>query len=164
MICSVALCNGFEMSDVPDTPHERLVFARERAGFSDKAAFAKAVGIHATTYRAYENGQNGFAKLAPTFAKRLGVTAEWLLHGDDGLARPHAPPAIVQTDHAMIRTAAHTDGAIALRKVDLSYAMGDGTNLEDYPEEEDVLFDPAFLRRISRAPAERLFVAKGDGD
>lgn len=154
------------MSKDADTPHERLEQARIAAGFEDKAKFAKAVGIHSTTYRAYENGQNGFAKLAPTFAKALGVTAEWLLHGEGGapVKRPATPRQQV-SDHATVREASASDGAIAVRKLDLSYAMGDGANLDHYyVDEEEVLFDPGFLRRITRAPAESLFVAKGDGD
>lgn len=75
------------------------------------------------------------------------------------------PPAVrEQADMPVIRDASEADGAIAVRRVDLSYAMGDGTTLEDYPEEEAVLFDPGFLRRISRAPAHCLFVAQGEGD
>jgi transcriptional regulator with XRE-family HTH domain len=165
MICSVAMCNTHVMADELDTPHERLQWARQRAGFADKAEFAKAVGIHQTTYRAYESGQNGFAKLAPTFAKRLGVTVEWLLEGDS--PRPIQPPPpklAVQSDHIPMRGVFDDIGGVMIRQVDLSYAMGDGTNLEDYFEETAVLFDPNFLRTLTRAPVERLFVARGDGD
>lgn len=72
-----------------DSPHGRLAWARSRA-FGDKADFARRAGINPTTYRAYENGQNGFAKHAPAFAKLLGVTTDWLLQGGDAPADP--PP------------------------------------------------------------------------
>ncbi|RYZ70120.1 MAG: XRE family transcriptional regulator, partial [Proteobacteria bacterium] len=39
----------------------RLRWAREMAGFRDQADFARATNIKDVTYRAYENGQNGFA-------------------------------------------------------------------------------------------------------
>lgn len=165
MICSATTCNTRIMTDEIDTPHERLEWARKRAGYADKAEFAKAVGIHQTTYRAYENGQNGFAKLAPTFAKRLGVTVEWLLEGDH--PKPTTPPPPkpeVVSDQPIMRGIYDDVDGVFVRQVDLSYAMGDGTNLEDYFEETAILFDPNFLRTLTRAPVERLFVAKGDGD
>jgi phage repressor protein C with HTH and peptisase S24 domain len=156
------------MTDDPAEPHERLALARKKAGYADKAEFAKAVGIHATTYRAYENGQNGFARLAPTLAKKLGVSVAWLLGGSDDAPAPPAPsppkPYSEAPDTPQIRGAHDADGALSIRKVDLSYAMGDGTNLEDYYEEESIQFDPNFLRGLTRAPIERLFVARGDGD
>ncbi|MFZ3483887.1 XRE family transcriptional regulator [Sphingomonas sp. 3-13AW] len=153
------------MDESLDTPHARLQYARRAAGFADKAEFAREVGIHATTYRAYENGQNGFAKLASLFAKKLGVSTDWLMHGGETPDVPlRVPSPPTRPDLPPVRGASDGDGAIAVRQVDLSYAMGDGTTLEDYPEEERILFDPNFLRRITRATADRLFVARGDGD
>jgi len=154
------------MEESPDTPHERLALARQKAGFADKADFARAVGIHATTYRAYENGQNGFAKLASLFASKLDVSTDWLLHGDSA---PRSPPrkqvvAAEHPDQPVLQGASDEDGAVAIRRVDLSYAMGAGTSIDDYPDVELVLYDPNFLRRISRAQPECLFVAAGDGD
>jgi phage repressor protein C with HTH and peptisase S24 domain len=155
------------MTEAPDAPHERLGWARREAGYADAAKFAKAVGIHATTYRAYENGQNGFAKLAPTLAPKLGVSVAWLLGADEEkpvavAPRPAAVP--VTSDMPPMRGIHDSDGPLSIRKVDLSYAMGDGTNLEDYYEEESIQFDPNFLRGLTRAPIEKLFVARGDGD
>lgn len=62
------------------------------------------------------------------------------------------------------RGAADGDGAIALKRINLGFAMGDGTNLDDYVEEEVALFDPNVLRLISPSPAHRLLVADGVGD
>ncbi|WP_165799480.1 S24 family peptidase [Sphingomonas oleivorans] len=75
-------------------------------------------------------------------------------------SRSYAPsPDIPPT-----RSASDGDGAIDIRQVDLAYAMGDGANIEDYPEEGTIKFDPNFLRVLTRSPADRLFVARGDGD
>src|SRR3546814_5137202 len=75
MICSVPLCNVSRMdSNDLDSPGKRLKWAREKAGFQQAGDFAKRVGVHPTTYRAYENDQNGFAKKVHEFAERLGVT------------------------------------------------------------------------------------------
>lgn len=166
MICSVALCNGATMGDELEHPHERLAYARERAGYPGKADFAKAVGIHPTTYRAYETGQNAFAKLAPIFAKKLGVSVEWLMSGSDAPVSqiPKIEPRPIEPDLPKVVGASDGDGAITVRQVDLSYAMGDGANLDDYYEERGIQFDPNFLRTVSKAPAHCLFVARGDGD
>lgn len=93
MICSAPSCEMTCMTMPPlDSPHERLAWAREQAGFADKADFARVAGVNPTTYRAYENGQNGFAKYAALFARKLGVTAEWLMEGGHrGLQRPPYP-------------------------------------------------------------------------
>lgn len=166
MICSDTMCNATYMADTPDTQHGRLEWARRRANYESASEFAKAIGVHPTTYRAYENGQNGFSKLAPTIAKRLGVTIEWLLEGDAGSKIDLPPPpskVMVMADQPIIHAPKSAD-AITVRSVDLSYAMGDGTNLEHYYEEEGVLFDPNFLRALTRASSDMLFLAKGDGD
>src|SRR3546814_4532300 len=60
----------------------------EKAGFQQAGDFAKRVGVHPTTYRAYENDQNGFAKKVHEFAERLGVTGAWLMRGGDIEPRP----------------------------------------------------------------------------
>src|SRR3546814_9954141 len=84
MICSVPLCNVSRMdSNDLDSPGKRLKWAREKAGFQQAGDFAKRVGVHPTTYRAYENDQNGFAKKVHEFAERLGVTGAWLMRGGD---------------------------------------------------------------------------------
>jgi phage repressor protein C with HTH and peptisase S24 domain len=155
-------------ADAPSEVHERLAWLRRRAGFESAADFAKAIGIHSTTYRAYENGQNGFAKLAPTIARALDCSVEFLLEGRESTPKPkpQAPPRkqIVMSDLPPVKGASDGDGAITIRAVDLSYAMGDGTNLDDYFEETGVQFDPNFIRTITRAPSNALFVARGDGD
>lgn len=155
------------MTETDDFPHVRLTAARKRAGFETAAKFAKAVGIHETTYRAYESGQNGFAKLAPTLAKRLDVTVDWLLEGDDKTQKSSLKRHMISTpvsDLPPVKGVHDADGAITIRRVDLSYAMGDGTDLQDYPEEQGMQFDPNFLRGLTRAEPELLFVARGNGD
>lgn len=96
------------------------------------------------------------------------LTSEWIDRAAAALGvEPtdiitHTPR--VEPDQPVIRNASEGDGAIAIKSVDLRYAMGDGTELSDYPEEEAVLYDPGFLRSITRAAPEHLFVARGDGD
>ena len=154
-----------------DSAHERLAWAREQAGYADKADFARATGVNTTTYRAYENGQNGFAKHAATFAKKLGVPAEWLLDG--------GPTPVVLNGRSIVLDATGSgkshvmadvirsmsdDKAVTLRSFDLSYAMGPGTNIDDYVEEGTYEFDAGLLSKLTRASFDRLFVARGEGD
>lgn len=164
MICSAPVCEGVLMAEPSslESPSERLEWARERAGFSEKADFARAVGVNPTTYRAYELGQNGFAKHAALFARKLGVTAEWLLDGGTlGASKlsaqgeaPDLPPTIQSED-----------GSIALRRLDFRLSMGDGANLDDYFEETPFEFDAALLRSISpHTPANKLIMGEGIGD
>lgn len=116
-------------------------------------------GVNPTTYRAYENGQNGFAKYAALFARKLGVTAEWLMEGGP---KPSIIRVDQQLDHAP--TISSEDGSIPLRHLDMSLSMGDGSNIDDYFEEGVFEFDANLLRTISRAPSHRLIVGHGIGD
>jgi phage repressor protein C with HTH and peptisase S24 domain len=51
-----------------------------------------------------------------------------------------------------------------IRQVDISYAMGEGAPVEDYPALALVPFNLDFLRAISPAPSGRLFIASGHGE
>lgn len=170
MICSAALCDIALMSADPQFPHERLAWARERAGFSDKAEFAKAVGINPVTYRAYESGQNGFAKLAAQFGKKLGVTAEWLIEG--GSAPDRAADA---TKTIFLRSEASPSEqsptlsidvgeVVEISRLDLSLPMGPGATVDDFVESEPLKFDLGYVRSFTRTPPHRLRLAGGAGD
>lgn len=69
-----------------DSPSGRLRWAREQAGFSEAADFARAVGVKEVTYRAHESGQNGFARHADRYAEKLKVEPSWLLYGGETTA------------------------------------------------------------------------------
>lgn len=51
-----------------------------------------------------------------------------------------------------------------LRKVDIRYAMGAGAQVEDYPSTSLVPFNLNWLRSVTRAPTDRLFLASGHGN
>ncbi len=70
-------------------------------------------------------------------------------------AAPDIPPT---------RGSADADGTIWLKRINLGFAMGDGSNLDDIVEEGLIGFDPNLLRLISQSPAHRIFVADGIGD
>lgn len=166
MICSAAMCNATEMAvsdqNDLDTPGGRLAWAREKAGFVDRASFARAVGVVPTTYRAYENNQNGYAKLAPKFAKKLGVTTDWLLTGG---SLPDVAIAVAEPRSDFAPTVSASDGETAeIGSLDLSFSMGPGATVDDYIEETPVRFDLGFIRQITRTAPNRLRLAHGVGD
>jgi len=75
-------------------PHERLQWARERAGFETATEAARALGIAEPTYLGHENGSRGFRRVADKYARRFGVSLEWLLTG-----RTPPKPAAAQRRH-----------------------------------------------------------------
>lgn len=61
---------------------ERLAWAREEAGYETATDAAGAVGEKVPTYIGHENGSRGFnRKKAEKYARRYGVSLEWLLTG-----------------------------------------------------------------------------------
>lgn len=64
------------------TDFDRLKTAREGASYSTAADAARAFGWNEVTYRAHENGQNGFnLGLARRYATAFCVNVEWLVSG-----------------------------------------------------------------------------------
>jgi phage repressor protein C with HTH and peptisase S24 domain len=151
-----------------DTPGGRLRWARARAEFKDAAAFARAVGMKEVTYRAYEGDQNGFAKHAPDFARRLGVSTDWLLKGGPlpgtSLVRDNKQAYVApEPDLPPVITLSRGE-TVELTALDLSFSMGPGRDIDEYIEEEPVQFDLGYLRRITRTAPARLRLARGVGD
>lgn len=63
---------------------DRLIIAREAAGFDSARSAAFAHGWNDSTYRAHENGQNGISvKMATKYAAAFNVSLEWLLNGGE---------------------------------------------------------------------------------
>lgn len=62
--------------------HERLVKAREYAGFENATDAAEALGVKYPTYAGHENGSSGFrASSGELYSRRYGVRFEWLMSG-----------------------------------------------------------------------------------
>ena len=71
-----------------EEPHERLQAARLRAGFTEATDAARAFGWNENTYRSHENGVRGLKpEVASRYAKRLKVSAGWLLTGEGTMVR-----------------------------------------------------------------------------
>lgn len=83
----------------------RLREAR-RAKFKSAAKAAAVLGLKSSTYAAHENGQNEFGPDAARFyGKRFGVSAAWLLTGDDDPRADRVKPA-ARSSNGMCTTAA----------------------------------------------------------
>jgi phage repressor protein C with HTH and peptisase S24 domain len=150
-------------SDDLETPGGRLRWARERAGFPDATQFAKALKMNPVTYRAYENDQNGYTKHLVNLAARLNVPAKWLQHGGP-IPETDAPEPPTAGEFGTPEILSDRFDIELVRQVDISYAMGDGAIVEDYPETGFLPFNRNFLQQFTRAPVERLFLATGQGD
>lgn len=156
MICSVTPHKMLPMDDLDlDSPGGRLKWAREQSGFRTAKDFAQRYGINPTSYRAYENNQNGFAKLAHEFADRLGVSGRWLLEGGDieRASGEHAEEA-----------QARSMGLSLIPQLELGYSMGGGSVFSDYRQTGFVPFQRDWLRGFMRGTFADLFVARGEGD
>lgn len=147
-----------------DIVRVRLAAAIAARNVSAKA-LARTAGLGETVVRDIIQGMTKDIKLSTVekLAEALGLTAGDLLPDAYGRAAARMPHG-VESDHPLLVSASAADGAIALRSVDLAYAMGPGSEIEDFPDEMPVLFDPGFLRALTQAPPERLYVARGDGD
>ncbi len=157
MICSAAPYNVALMIEQNlDSPGGRLKWAREQAGFETAADFAKRYGYNATTYRAYENDQNGFAKLAHEFGDRLSVDGKWLLKGGDLGGEGGSSGALAQQAKEM--------GLSLIPELELGYSMGGGSVFADYRQKGFVPFQRDWLRGFMRGTFADLFVARGAGD
>jgi len=75
--------------------------------------------------------------------------------GSESSKIPDIPPT---------RGSADDDGRVTLKRINLGFAMGDGSNLDEYVEEGSLDFDANLLRLITQSPAHRILVAEGVGD
>jgi DNA-binding XRE family transcriptional regulator len=66
--------------------HERLLAARKAAGYQTATDAARSIGTSYPTYAGHENGSSGFRhKTAAVYARKFGVSLEWLLTGRGGM-------------------------------------------------------------------------------
>lgn len=159
MICSATTSIVLPMDDDFDleSPGGRLKWARAQAGHKTATDFAKRYGYNPTSYRAYENNQNGYSKLAAEFADRLGVPVRWLMVGGD---LEHG----AGEDEGALAQQAKEMGLSLIPELELGYSMGGGSIFHDYTRRGVVPFQRDWLRGLMRGTFADLFVARGSGD
>lgn len=77
------------------TPEERLVWAREAAGYemaADAAAAMGMTGSAASTYFGHENGSRGLSRAGARYADFFRVSFNWLMQGK-GIPKPNTRPS-----------------------------------------------------------------------
>ena len=75
-----------------DEPHERLQWARAKAGFENATTAARRFHWNENTYRSHENGTRNLTKrIAVKYAARYHVPVEWLLFGQGSMVPPIDP-------------------------------------------------------------------------
>lgn len=157
------MAHGSMSSDTAiDILRVRLDAAMKHRGATPKG-LARTAGLGETVVRDILQGKTSDVKLGTVekLAKVLGLSlTELLPDAFDRIADKH----MVRSDHPPVVSAHAGDGAIAIRQVDIGYAMGAGSEIADYPDEMPVLFDPSFLASLTRAGPDCLYLARGDGD
>lgn len=148
------------MDDSREAQGRRLAVARKNAGYETAADFAREMKIQPVTYRAYEAGQNSYAKLAHQFAGRLRVSARWLIQG--GGEEPEAEEE--ERTETELEVAAKNMGLALIPQLELGYSMGGGSVFSDYRHMGVMPFERDWLKGIMRGSFKDLFVARGSGD
>lgn len=139
---------------------EWLKTQKRSLGITD-ADLAPAMGVERSVANKVANGKVALnARRADAVAKVLQVTRDEVLFRF-GIAeeRPAAHPDLPPT-----RSADAGETATVLR-MDLSYALGPGTNVDEhYIEAEPVELDISFLRRLTPSSPDMLRIVDGVGD
>jgi phage repressor protein C with HTH and peptisase S24 domain len=154
-------CYAYGMEEQLDTPGARLRWARIKAGFEHATDFAAKLKVNAVTYSAHENGTNGFlSKHGAAYAKALGISVDWLHNGGP---LPNDEGEAIRTKQNVDEIASNL-GVVMVREVDISYAMGDGSIVAEYPDIGMMPFQDHFLRMLRVRDPNSVFVCRGDGD
>lgn len=83
-----------------DEPHQRLVWAREKAGFPEAIDAIRRFGWKESTYYTHESGTRGISKKAANrYARAYKVTPSWLLFGEDAMVPPVDPELVTLWDN-----------------------------------------------------------------
>lgn len=135
------------------------------------AELAEAMGVERSVANKVVNGKVAFdARAADKIADLFSTTRdEVLFRAGVSSSRSQVPPQrpldMARAPEQMPTHGAYDDqGSVQLRRINLGFAMGDGSNLDDMVEEGTIDFDANLLKMITAAPSHRLVVADGVGD
>jgi phage repressor protein C with HTH and peptisase S24 domain len=170
---------GTYMSEAPKTPFQLLIASAvaqlpKRRDHYDREIqkILKTTGkpLYDISRRAYVPKRETLKAIAEVLGQPITLL-DRALDGDTvspvsaqktGLSE--AGPRGDRPDHAQTRTA-DAGETVSIMRMDLSYAMGPGTNLDDsYVEGEPIVFDLSFIRSLTPSPPHMLRVVDGIGD
>jgi phage repressor protein C with HTH and peptisase S24 domain len=153
------------------TQGERLQKARDRAGFKTPADAIKRFHWTPSTYRAHENGQNGFPpKAALKYSKAYAVPAGWLLTGEGTIDDLEGASAASEFYSGRLPGAApevDVEGGLGRGRIGQATTVQVGPAGDTYYAHQvmaEWVFPPEFLRHELRATPSRMWVLKVDGD
>ncbi|MGP6087381.1 adenosylcobalamin-dependent ribonucleoside-diphosphate reductase [Antarctobacter jejuensis] len=115
-------------------PSERLAFAMKQAGYDMPSKFADAVGIERTHVSRVLSGKQDLSKArAQEFSKALGVTAGWLLFGDE-----NSPEVVAKTDAEPLQP--HGDVIYMSEPLDRPTELEGATYKLKWPDSEHAIY------------------------
>lgn len=123
----------------------------------NQTAFAEMLGSAQANVSKWESGTVPDGEPLERMAQRAGSTIS------DFKKQPWAPSVDTVSDHAPTLSADARE-SVEIIRLDLSLPMGEGATIDDYVEEEPVVFDLAYLRGFTKTPPSRLRLARGIGD
>jgi phage repressor protein C with HTH and peptisase S24 domain len=126
----------------------RLLEAMEKRGFS-QSDLARAIGVTQGTINQLISGRTAKTRYAGEIARALQVSVDWL--------NGHDAPSGLQVKMPDV-------DFVQLTELDIGYGMGGGTFIEEYGDHTPRVFDPSWIRDVTRSPPEMLFLARGLGD
>src|SRR5205085_9054877 len=135
---------------------DRITERLEALGKS-QAWLARQVGISQPAINALVKVPGKGSKHIHDIARHLRTSVDFLLGRTDdpaenALLAPSAADMAEQLD------------AVLINEVEVSFSMGGGSAIEDWPVVRRVPFSRTWLRALTSSPAEQLAVARGEGD
>ena len=126
----------------------RLLEAMYKRGLS-QSDLARAIGVTQGTINQLISGRTAKTRYAGEIARALQVSVDWL--------NGHDAPSGLQVKMPDV-------DFVQLTELDIGYGMGVGTFIEECGEHSPRVFDPSWIRDVTRSPPEMLFLARGLGD
>lgn len=142
-----------------DTIAQNVKALRSRLGLNQNA-FAERLGVQQSYVSKWEAG-----KVEPS-GDNIAAMASLASCSFDAFKTvplPKGEIAEVRPDQPLTRSV-DAGEMVEIARLDLSLPMGPGATVDDYVEEEPVVFDASYVRSFTKAPPHRLRLAAGAGD
>lgn len=123
----------------------------------NQTAFADRVGSGQANVSKWERGTTPETAPLEAMAQLAGCSIS------EFKSREWKPPLNKLPDQVQTTTA-DSGETVEIIRLDLSLPMGTGATIDDYIEEEPVVFDLAYIRAFTRTEPSRLRLARGVGD
>jgi phage repressor protein C with HTH and peptisase S24 domain len=123
-----------------------------------QSAFAERIGADQSYISKWERDVEPGPRYLAKMAEMAGTSV------DRFMDQEWTPPAAKNGPDIPPTRIADAGEAVGILQLDLSVAMGPGTEIEDFVESDTVSFDLSVLRRLTRTPPARLRFVTGIGN